>query len=110
MNKLRVSSHSDPSAAAGAIANGVREQNEVEIEVIGPRAVNQAVKAIAIARGYVASAGTDLYCVPSFTSIQVAATGNEKTAIHFAIRPRHQVANLSSRRVEVIRSHKAAEL
>ncbi len=92
MNTLRVSSHSDPSATAGAIANGVREIGEAEIEVIGPRAVNQAVKSIAIARGYVASSGVDLYCVPSFTSIQVAGSEDTRTAIHFAIRSRHQLA------------------
>ena len=79
----------------------------MEIVVIGPRAVNQAVKAIAIARGYVASSGTDLYCVPSFTNIQVVATENEKTAIHFAIRQRHQVSGVSLRKR---RSEQAAEL
>jgi len=93
LKTLRVSSHSDPSAAAGAIANGVRERNEVEIEVIGPRAVNQAVKAIAIARGYVASSGSDLYCVPSFATIRVVGSEDEKTAIRFAIRLRHPVAD-----------------
>ncbi len=95
MNTLRVSSHSGPSATAGAIANGVREVGEAEIEVIGPRAVNQAVKAIAIARGYVASSGADLYCVPSFTTIQVGETEHTKTAIHFAIRLRHQLEGTS---------------
>lgn len=86
---LRVSSTSDPSATAGAIANGVRECGKAELQVIGPRAVNQAVKAIAIARGFVAPAGVDLYFVPSFTNIQVLETDLEKTAIHFAIRSRH---------------------
>ena len=89
MNTLRVASHSDPSATAGAIANAVRETGEAEIQVIGPRAVNQAVKAIAIARGYVAASGVDLYCVPSFTNIQVMESEHEKTAIHLAIRSRH---------------------
>ena len=107
LNTLRVSSHSYPSATAGAIANGVRERSAVEIEVIGPRAVNQAVKAIAIARGYVASSGADLYCVPSFIKIQVVASGDEKTAIHFAIRPRHQVADTSMNESS---NEKAAEL
>ncbi len=87
-----MSSHSDPSATAGAIANGVRERSEVDVEVIGPRAVNQAVKAIAIARGYVASSGTDLYCVPSFEILQVGLSEGERTAIHFAIRVRHPMA------------------
>ena len=89
LNTLRVASHSDPSATAGAIANAVRETGEAEIQVIGPRAVNQAVKAIAIARGYVAASGVDLYCVPSFTNIQVMESEHGKTAIHLAIRSRH---------------------
>ena len=79
----------------------------MEIVVIGPRAVNQAVKAIAIARGYVAPSGTDLYFVPSFTTIQVGASENERTAIQFAIRQRHQVADVSSREC---RNEQAAEL
>lgn len=105
LNTLRVASHSDPSAAAGAIANGVRETGKVEIQVIGPRAVNQAVKAIAIARGYVAACGVDLYCVPSFTSIQVIESEREKTAIHFAVRLRHGMSGKSlpeSRRKEAV--------
>jgi stage V sporulation protein S len=93
VNTLRVSSTSDPSATAGAIANGVRECGESELQVIGPRAVNQAVKAIAIARGYVAPSGVDLYCVPKFTRIQVAESEQEKTAIHFSIRARHNLGS-----------------
>lgn len=95
LNILRVASHSDPSATAGAIANAVRISGEAEIQVIGPRAVNQAVKAIAIARGYVAASGVDLYCVPSFTNIQVIESKHGKTAIHFAIRPRHEMMGAS---------------
>ena len=91
MQVLKVSSNSDPGSAAGAIANGVREHGSTEIQVIGPRAVNQAVKAIAIARGYLAASGVDLYCVPSFTSICVAEEEQEKTAIHFSIRTRHEL-------------------
>jgi stage V sporulation protein S len=96
LNTLRVSSHSDPIAAAGAIANDVRETGEAEIQVIGPRAVNQAIKAIAIARGYVAPSGVDLYCVPSFTNVLVVESEQEKTAIHFAIRSRHKMVSASS--------------
>ena len=91
MQTLRVSSESDPGATAGAIANGIRECGTAEIQVIGPRAVNQAVKAIAIARGYLAASAVDLYCVPSFTSIRVAEGEPEKTAIHFSVRTRHEV-------------------
>ena len=91
MQMLKVSSSSDPGATAGAIANGIRERGTAEIQVIGPRAVNQAVKAIAVARGYLAASGVDLYCVPSFTSIRVAEGDREKTAIHFSVRTRHGV-------------------
>lgn len=89
-----MSSHSDPSAAAGAIANGMRETGIAEIQVIGPRAVNQAIKAIAIARGYVAASGMDLYCVPSFMNIDMAESEQEKTGIQLSIRSRHSVMNV----------------
>jgi stage V sporulation protein S len=88
---LKVSSYSDPSAAAGAIANGIRETGSAEVQVIGPRAVNQAVKAIAIARGYVAASGLDVYCVPAFASIRVGDNDEEKTAIRFVVRSRHDL-------------------
>jgi stage V sporulation protein S len=96
VNILRASSHSDPSATAGAIANGVREFGEATIHAIGPRAVNQAVKAIAIARGYVAASGVDLYFVPSFKSIQVVEQEHDRTAICLAVRPRHATADTVS--------------
>lgn len=91
MSVLRVSTSSDPGATAGAIANGIRESGSTEIHVIGPRAVNQAVKAIAIARGYVAPSGLDLYCTPSFSSVRIVDgdAEEEKTAICLEIRPRH---------------------
>lgn len=99
---LKVSSSSDPGAAAGAIANGVREHGVAEIQVIGPRAVNQAVKAIAIARGYLAASGVDLYCVPCFTSIRVGEADEEKTAIHFSVRTRHEVYGAPTPAPEVL--------
>lgn len=86
---LKVSSGSDPSATAGAIANGIRERGETQLQVIGPRAVNQAVKAIAIARGYLAASGVDLYFTPSFSTVRI--DDQEKTAIHFAVHTRHPV-------------------
>jgi stage V sporulation protein S len=91
MNILKVSTNSDPGATAGAIANGIREAGEVEIHVIGPRAVNQAVKAIAVARGYVAASGADLYCVPHFSTVVVGEDEQEKTGIRFVVRPRHRL-------------------
>ena len=91
MQMLKVSSDSDPAATAGAIANAIRGCGMTEIQVIGPRAVNQAVKAIAIARGYLAASAVDLYFVPSFTTIRVADGDEEKTGIHFSVRTRHGI-------------------
>ncbi len=96
MQILKASSSSNPGATAGAIANCIREHGLAEIQGIGPRAVNQAVKAIAIARGYLAASGVDLYCVPSFTSISVAEGEQEKTAIHFAVKPRHEIHGVAA--------------
>ena len=89
MDMLKVSSSSNPGATAGAIANGVRERGEAQLQAIGPRAVNQAVKAIAIARGYLAASGVDLYFSPGFSNILIEE--QEKTAIHFWVRTRHPV-------------------
>ena len=103
MQTLRVSAGSDPGATAGAIANGIRESGVAEIQVIGPRAVNQAVKAIAIARGYLAASGVDVYCIPGFTTIQVSDGEDgdqEKTAIHFSVRTRHDVHCVGAKRLE----------
>jgi len=86
---IKVSSTSDPTATGGAIANGIRTSGEVKLQVIGPRAVNQAVKAIAVARGYLAASGVDLYFVPGFTTVRVGEAQKEKTAIRFLVRPRH---------------------
>jgi len=91
LKELRVSSRSDPGAAAGAIANGVRESGKASVVAIGPRAVNQAVKAVAIARSYVAASGVDLYFVPSFTCVRLPEESEGKTAIQLAIRPRHEM-------------------
>ena len=89
MDMLKVSSTSNPGATAGAIANGVRERGEAQLQAIGPRAVNQAVKAIAISRSYLAASGVDLYFVPGFSNVHIEE--QEKTAIHFSVRSRHPV-------------------
>jgi len=89
MDMLKVASTSNPGATAGAIANSVREQGEAQLQAIGPRAVNQAVKAIAIARGYLAASGVDLYFFPEFSNILIEE--QEKTAIHFWVRMRHPI-------------------
>jgi stage V sporulation protein S len=71
---------------AGALAGVVRERGGAEIQVIGAGALNQAVKAIAIARGFVAPSGYDLVCIPAFADIEI--NGEERTAIRLIIEPR----------------------
>ena len=84
---LKVSSKSNPNAVAGALAGVVRERGYAEIQGIGAGAVNQAIKAIAIARGFVAPSGIDLVCVPAFTDILI--NGQERTAIKLIVGPRN---------------------
>ena len=86
MEILKVSSKSNPSKVAGAIANIYREQKEVEIQTVGAGSLNQAIKAIAIARGFVAPTGKDIVCVPAFTDIEI--DGEERTAIKLIVQPR----------------------
>ncbi len=83
---LKVASTSKPSMLAGAIAEVIRKEKKVEVQAIGAGALNQAVKAIAIARGYVAPSGMDLVCVPGFVDIIIDDT--EKTAIRLVVEPR----------------------
>jgi len=80
---LKVASKSNPNSVAGAIAGVIREEGYAEVQVIGAGALNQAVKAIAISRGYVAPSGIDLICVPAFLDIEI--DGEERTAIRFII-------------------------
>ncbi len=86
MESLKVASNSNPKAVAGALAGVIREKGKVELQAIGAAAVNQAIKAIAIARGYISPSGVDLICVPAFTDIDIE--GEERTAIKFIIEPR----------------------
>jgi stage V sporulation protein S len=67
---LRVSAGSNPQAVASAIAHSIYETRACKIRAVGAGAINQAVKAIAIARGYTAPRGMDLICIPGFTSIE----------------------------------------
>ena len=83
MEVLKVSSKSSPNAVAGALAGVVREKGSVEIQAIGAGAINQAVKAVAIARGFVAPSGIDLICVPAFTEITIDGEG--RTAVKLII-------------------------
>ncbi len=79
MEALKVSSHSSPNSVAGAIAAVIREKKVVEVQAVGAGAINQAIKAIAVARGYLAPIGVDLVCIPAFSNIQI--DGEERTAI-----------------------------
>jgi stage V sporulation protein S len=83
---LKVSATSQPVKVAGAIAGVVRTQHRVEIQAIGAGAINQAVKAIAISRGYVAAGGLDLVCIPSF--IDLSIDGEERTGIRLIVEVR----------------------
>lgn len=80
---LKVSSKSSPNSVAGALAGVVRTNGSVEIQVVGAGALNQAVKAIAIARGYMATSGQDLMCRPTFADIRI--DGESRTAIRLQI-------------------------
>ena len=83
METLKVSSKSHPSSVAGALANFFREKDSVEVQAVGAGALNQAIKAIAIARGFVAPTGKNLVCIPAFTDITI--DGDERTAIKLIV-------------------------
>ncbi len=86
MENLKISSKSSPNSIAGAIAGVIKEQKRVELKAIGAGALNQAIKGIAIARGFVAPLGMDLICIPAFDD--VVLDGEEKTAIKLIVEPR----------------------
>ncbi|HOB21673.1 MAG TPA: stage V sporulation protein S, partial [Bacillota bacterium] len=83
VNVLKVSSKSNPNSVAGALAGVLRERGVAELQAIGAGALNQAVKAVAIARGFVAPSGVDLVCIPAFTDIEI--DGEERTAIKLIV-------------------------
>lgn len=86
MDVLKVSTKSNPNSVAGALAAIIKEKNIVEIQAVGAGAINQAIKAVAIARGFVAPTGKDIVCIPAFTDIEIE--GEERTAIKLIIQPR----------------------
>ena len=89
MEILKVSAKSNPNSVAGALAGVLREKGGAEIQAIGAGALNQAIKSIAIARGFVAPGGIDLVCVPAFTDIEIE--GEERTAIKLIVEPRYRL-------------------
>ena len=86
MDVLKVSTKSNPNSVAGALAAVIKENNIAEIQAVGAGAINQAVKAIAIARGFIAPSGKDIVCIPAFTDIII--DGEERTAIKLIVQPR----------------------
>ncbi len=86
MEVLKVSSKSNPNSVAGALAGVIREHGSAEIQAVGAGAINQSIKAIAIARGFVSPSGIDLICIPAFADIII--DGEERTAIKLIVQPR----------------------
>jgi len=87
MELIKVSAQSRSTAVAGAIAGMMRERKYVEVQAIGASAVNQAIKAVAIARDYLALDGIPIVCIPEFVEIDI--DGKERTAIKLIVEPRH---------------------
>ena len=83
---LKVSSKSSPASVAGAIAGMIKDGTRVEIQSVGAGAVNQAVKAIAISRGFLSPVGIEVVCIPSFSDIVI--DGEYRTAVRFLVEKR----------------------
>ncbi len=87
MELIKVSANSRTSAVAGAIAGVVREHKRAEVQAIGAGAVNQAVKALALARSFLNDDGISLMCVPKFLEIEI--DGKQRTAVRFSVEAQH---------------------
>ena len=83
MEILKVSAKSNPNKVAGALTNAYRDKGIVEMQAIGAGALNQAIKGIAIARGFLAPGGINLVCIPAFSDIKIE--GEERTAIKLIV-------------------------
>ena len=86
MEIIKVSANSRTSAVAGAIAGVVREHHRAEVQAIGAGAVNQAVKALVLATGYLEDDGIHVVCVPEFVDVEI--DGNVRTAVKLVVEPR----------------------
>jgi len=86
MEMIKVSANSRTSAVAGAIAGVVREHKRAEVQAIGAGAVNQAVKALVLAIGYLRNDTIDVVCVPEFADVTI--DDKVRTAIKFVVEPR----------------------
>jgi len=88
---IKVSARSRSTAVAGAIAGVIRQYDYAEVQAIGAGAVNQAVKALAIARGYLERDEIDIVCTPFFTEVDI--DGNERTAVRFKVEARTELSD-----------------
>ena len=88
MDVVKISSKSNPNSCAGSLAGVLRSTGVVEVQVVGAGALNQAVKAVAIARGFVVDSGIDLVCVPTFADIEI--DGERRTAIRLLVEDRER--------------------
>lgn len=88
MDVIKVSANSRTSAVAGAIAGVIREHKHAEVQAIGAGAVNQAIKALVLATGYLKGDGIEVVCVPEFADITI--DDKVRTAIKLVIEPREQ--------------------
>lgn len=84
---LKVSAKSNPNAVAGALAAVLRERSTAEIQAVGAGAINQAIKAVAIARSYLKDSHIDLVCIPSFITVEIS--DHERTGMSLAIERRN---------------------
>lgn len=83
MNIIKVSANSRTAAVAGAIAGVMRESHYAEVQSIGAGAINQTIKAIILAKGYLVNDGIDLICVPEFVDVEIE--GKVRTAIKMVV-------------------------
>ncbi|HOA83736.1 MAG TPA: stage V sporulation protein S [Thermodesulfovibrio thiophilus] len=80
---LKVASSSNPSSVAGALVKNMQEGKDVELLAVGAGAINQAVKAVAIARGYISPQGVDITIKPGFEDVEIE--GKKKTAVKLIV-------------------------
>ncbi len=86
MDVIKVSANSRTSAVAGAIAGVIREHRHAEVQAIGAGAVNQAMKALVLAIGYLKEDGIQVYCVPEFADVTI--DDKVRTAIKLVVEAR----------------------
>jgi len=86
MDIIKVSGKSRTAAVAGAIAGVVREHKRAEVQAIGASAINQAVKAMALAKSYLAEDGYTIVFIPEFVDVEIDQ--KVRTAIKFVVEPR----------------------